>query len=112
MNASIVRAFGAWKNTGALLPPVPASPPRPRPRVLLVDRPGSVQSTVVSGRPGPAVSDADWYDVLVANTVYADAFGSRLVKNIREEKGYTYSPLRRFLYAPRREPSPDAGRRP
>ncbi len=92
VNASIVRAFGAWKNAGAPLPPVPASPPARGREFLLVDRPGSVQSTVVSGRPGPGVSDPDWYDVLVANTVYADAFGSRLVKNIREEKGYTYSP--------------------
>lgn len=92
VNASIARAFGAWKSAGAPLPPVPASPPARGREFLLVDRPGSVQSTVVSGRPGPGVSDADWYDVLVANTVYADAFGSRLVKNIREEKGYTYSP--------------------
>ena len=90
--AAVARAFGAWKGEGA---PVPSAPPSPGARgreIFLVDRPGSVQSTVVSGRPGPGASDPDWYDVLVANTIYADAFGSRLVTNIREEKGYTYSP--------------------
>jgi predicted Zn-dependent peptidase len=90
--AAVARAFGAWKAAGAPLPSVPPSPPARGRELLLVDRPGSVQSTVVAGRPGPNVADADWYDVLVANTIYADAFGSRLVKNIREEKGYTYSP--------------------
>ncbi len=90
--ASIAKAFGAWKAEGTPVPPAPPSPgPRGR-EILVVDRPGSVQSTIVSGRPGPVATDADWYDVLVANTIYADAFGSRLVKNIREEKGYTYSP--------------------
>jgi len=90
--AAVARAFGAWKASGETLPPTPAPPAARAREILLVDRPGSVQSTVVSGRPGPAVSDPDWYDVLVANTIYADAFGSRLVTNIREEKGYTYSP--------------------
>ena len=88
----VTRSFGAWKAGGSPPPPTPPSPPARGREILLLDRPGSVQSTVVSGRPGPGVFDADWYDVLVANTIYADAFGSRLVTNIREEKGYTYSP--------------------
>jgi len=90
--AAVVKAFGGWAASGAPLPSTPPSPSARAREILLLDRPGSVQSTIVSGRPGPAVSDPDWYDVLVANTIYADAFGSRLVQNIREEKGYTYSP--------------------
>ena len=90
--AAVARVFGAWKAAGAAIPPAPPSPEaRPR-EIFLVGRPGSVQSTIAAGRPGPKVTDPDWYDVLVANTIYADAFGSRLVTNIREEKGYTYSP--------------------
>ena len=90
--AAVAKAFGAWTGAGELVPAAPATPAaRPR-EVLVVDRPGSVQSTIVSGRPGPNVSDPDWFDVVVANTIYADAFGSRLVRNIREDKGYTYSP--------------------
>jgi predicted Zn-dependent peptidase len=90
--AAVTKVFGAWKGAGELIAEAPASPGARAREIHLVDRPGSVQSTVVSGRPGPKVSDSDWYDVLVANTIYADAFGSRLVRNIREEKGYTYSP--------------------
>lgn len=97
---AVARAFGAWKATGDPLPSLPPSPPARAREILLVDRPGSVQSTVVAGRPGPAASDADWYDVLVANTLYAEAFSSRLVTNIREQKGYTYSPSGSFT--PRR----------
>jgi len=90
--AAAAKVFGGWRAAGEPVPPTPPVPPaRPR-ELLLLDRPGSVQSTVVAGRPGPAVTDPDWYDVLVANTIYADAFGSRLVTNLREEKGYTYSP--------------------
>jgi predicted Zn-dependent peptidase len=92
----VAKAFGAWKGSGEPVAASPASPAARGREIRLVDRPGSVQSTVVSGRPGPKVSDADWYDVLVANTIYADAFGSRLVRNIREEKGYTYSPAGAF----------------
>lgn len=92
VQASVAKSFGAWKGAGEPLPEAPPSPGARAREIRLVDRPGSVQSTVVSGRPGPEVSDPDWYDVVVANTIYADAFGSRLVRNIREEKGYTYSP--------------------
>ncbi len=90
--AVVAKAFGAWKGAGDVVADAPASPGARAREIHLVDRPGSVQSTVVSGRPGPKVSDPDWYDVLVANTIYADAFGSRLTQNIREAKGYTYSP--------------------
>ena len=110
--AAVAKAFGAWKGAGAPLPAAPASPAARGREILLVDRPGSVQSTVVSGRPGPNVSDPDWYDVLVANTIYADAFGSRLVKNIREEKGYTYSPSGDFTTRRAGSLLADAGRRP
>jgi predicted Zn-dependent peptidase len=42
---------------------------------------------------GPLRSDPDYEAALVANAVYGGTFGSRLVSNIREDKGYTYSPF-------------------
>jgi zinc protease len=36
--------------------------------------------------------DRDWYRLALANSIYGGAFHSRLVLNIREQKGYTYSP--------------------
>ncbi len=85
-------AFRGWKGVGE---PVPETPPSPKPRgreLYLVDRPGSVQSTLMVGRPAPRATDPDYYPTLVANTIFGGAFGSRLVLNIREDKGYTYSP--------------------
>jgi predicted Zn-dependent peptidase len=58
----------------------------------VVARPGSVQSQILVGRPTVTVTDPAYYPLLVANTICAGSFGSRLVENIREDKGYTYSP--------------------
>jgi len=34
----------------------------------------------------------DWFPFTLANSIFGGAFNSRLVMNIREQKGYTYSP--------------------
>src|SRR5437773_2620392 len=91
-SAAVTRLFGPWKGTGeapAATPPTPAAAPR---RLLVVNRPGSVQSLILIGRPAVTVTDPAYYPLLVANTICAGSFGSRLVENIREDKGYTYSP--------------------
>jgi zinc protease len=91
-SAAITRFFGSWKATGeatAATPPPPGASTR---RLLVVSRPGSVQSLILMGRPAATVTDPDYFPLLVANTICAGSFGSRLVENIREDKGYTYSP--------------------
>ncbi len=85
-------AFKGWKGAGEALPATPPSPKARGRELYLVDRPGSVQSLLMVGRPGPKASDPDYYPSVVANTIFGGAFGSRLVHNIREDKGYTYSP--------------------
>jgi len=92
VQAAISRHFGPWAATGAALPETPASPAAGARRLYVVPRPGSVQSQIVMGRPAATVTDPGYYPLLVANTIYAGSFGSRLVENIREDKGYTYSP--------------------
>ena len=90
--AAVSRLFGGWKMPGD---PVAATAPPPGPRereILFVARPGSVQSNVLVGRTGPKISDPDYFPGTVANTIFGGGFASRLVNNIREEKGYTYSP--------------------
>jgi zinc protease len=64
-----------------------------------VDRPGSVQASIRLG--GPAVPrDAPDYPALqLANLVYGGYFSSRLVENIREDKGYTYGPHSRISHS-------------
>jgi predicted Zn-dependent peptidase len=65
---------------------VPAVP------ALLVDRPGAVQTTVRMGGAAPLRSDPDYPAAKLANLVFGGYFSSRLVANIRERRGYTYSP--------------------
>jgi zinc protease len=50
----------------------------------------SMQATLRVGHRAFARSHPDYYPMQVVNTVYGGYFGSRLMKNIREEKGYTY----------------------
>ena len=86
--------FGAWK---APAEPVIAAPVRPTATpehvVFVVPRPDSVQTTLQLGTFGPLRSDTDYEAAVVANAIYGGTFGSRLTTNIREDKGYTYSPF-------------------
>ncbi|MFY9529313.1 MAG: pitrilysin family protein [Candidatus Acidiferrales bacterium] len=91
----LVRAkFGGWTAPGGA--PVAATPKpatAPPHTVFLVSRPGSVQTTLEFGTFGPLRSDPDYEAVDVANAIYGAMFSSRLITNIREDKGYTYSPF-------------------
>ena len=69
------------------------APPRYSGRhVHLVHLPGTVQTQVLLGNLAITRRDPDWYRLVLANSIYGGAFHSRLVMNIREQKGYTYSP--------------------
>jgi predicted Zn-dependent peptidase len=84
-------AFGSWprRRPSSAVPPPP--PLRPGP-TLFVDRPGSVQTNIRIAGPALPPTDPDAYALEVANTIFGGYFVSRLVENIRERKGYTYSP--------------------
>ncbi|TYB98652.1 insulinase family protein [Micromonospora sp. WP24] len=59
-------------------------------RIILVDRPGSVQSTLRLGHPAPHRAHPDHVAMTLAGTVLGGAFTSRLNHLIREVRGYTY----------------------
>ena len=84
-------ALGSWKGAGrvARLPALPPIEPGP---ILLVDRPGAAQSNVRIGGPALTRRDAGLPALQLANMIFGGYFSSRLVENIREHKGYTYSP--------------------
>ncbi|MGH9150687.1 MAG: M16 family metallopeptidase, partial [Acidimicrobiales bacterium] len=67
------------------------APMRPGPTVI-VDRPGAVQTNVRIGGPAVPRGHPDHPALALANLVFGGYFISRLVENIRERKGYTYSP--------------------
>jgi zinc protease len=90
VEASIRKAFGPWSK-GA-----PAEPVLPKPSstraVHLIDRPGAPQSTIILGMPTIDPSKDDYVALTVMDALLGGAFASRITKNIREDKGYTYSP--------------------
>jgi len=55
-----------------------------------IEQPGAIQSAIRIGRPIVTIEHKDYSVLSVANTIIGGYFGSRLMKNIREEKGYTY----------------------
>jgi predicted Zn-dependent peptidase len=88
----VEKIFGAWKAPAADAIAFPAPPRHSGRKVHVVHLPGTVQTQIVLGNLGITRRDPDWYRVVLANSIYGGAFHSRLVLNIREQKGYTYSP--------------------
>ena len=88
----ITSAFGNWKATGDKLPDLPEAPASSTHAFLVLPRPGSVQSTLRVGRPAVAAPHADRIPLQLANVILGGSFDSRITRNIREDKGYTYSP--------------------
>lgn len=93
MRAEVAKAFGSWKRVA--LPPAPklVLPVRDKRQIYVIDRPGSVQSTILIGAPAPPRRSPDYIPLRTTNMIYGGAFYSRLTRNIRESKGYTYSPF-------------------
>jgi zinc protease len=92
MLGTIEKAFGAWSGKKFVSEAAPA-PPNPRGRrVYLVHVPGAVQTQLLAGCHAITRKHPDWIKLGLTNSLYGGAFNSRLVMNIREDKGYTYSP--------------------
>ncbi len=92
MLAQIEKAFGSWSSGAVEGAPDPALPEVRARRVYLVHLPESVQTQILIGNRAITRKHPDWLRLTLANSIYGGAFNSRLVMNIREQKGYTYSP--------------------
>jgi predicted Zn-dependent peptidase len=91
MEAGVRKAFDSWAAG-----PAKAAAPSPAPKTggfALLDRPGAPQSTVMLGLKVPDPAQADWIVLQVTDSLLGGSFASRIVANIREQKGYTYSPF-------------------
>jgi len=86
------RHFGGWTVSGARpeVPAVPAARQPARRQVYLIDKPGAAQSQIRIGGIGVPRSTADYFPLLVMNTVLGGSFTSRLNTNLREKNGYAY----------------------
>lgn len=90
-HAAAERHFGSWKGGAAAAdaPPVPA--PKAERTVYLLDRPKSSQVSFFLGNLAAREDNPAYFDLLVLNGVLGGSFSSRLVRDLREAKGYTYS---------------------
>ena len=87
---SIRKSFGSWKDGPEILINVPE--PLKTHKVYIIDRPGAPQSVLNIGLPVISPSDKDYIALSVTNSLLGGSFISRITKNIRENKGYSYSP--------------------
>src|SRR5258705_11127638 len=99
VKGAIERAFAAWTKAGDKPSFQYPTLPQLRPATIyLVDKPGSAQSVVNIGLPGPPRNTPDYFALQVLNTILGGQFQSRLNANIREQKGYSYGVGSGFAY--------------
>jgi zinc protease len=91
VNASLEKAFGSWvAGPEVNYPPVV---PQKTNAIAQVDRKDAPQTTIMVGLPTLTPNDADYVAMQITNSLLGGSFGSRITSNIREDKGYTYSPF-------------------
>ena len=90
VESAIRQHFGDWKAGNP--PTKPTVSPVSRRGIHFIDRPGAVQSTLYIGLPVIDATNPEFLSFTVMNALLGGSFGSRITSNIREQKGYTYSP--------------------
>jgi zinc protease len=98
------RHFGDWPAGQPTVSEFEVIPGVDTTTVFIVDRPGSVQSEIRIGDVGVARQHADYFPLLVMNTILGGAFTSRLNLSLRERHGFTYGAHSGFAF--RRRPGP------
>jgi zinc protease len=101
--AAVERHLGDWAGQGPGHRTIEPAQRGGR-RVVLVDRPGSVQSELRVGHLGINRADPRYFPALVMAALLGGVFGSRLNLRLREELGYTYGA--RSTFDPRRAVGP------
>jgi len=103
LKALVEKQFGGWK-PGRAAQAALGSPETTDAKLILVDRPGAPQTTLVCFSMGLARSTPDYAPVEVMNTDLGGLFSSRINMNLREAHGYTYGAFSFFMY--HRAPGP------
>lgn len=97
--AAAGEALGGWSPPGTAteLPPLPELTGAD---LLLVHRPGALQSQLRLSAAAVPRTDPRYPALQLANLVFGGYFSSRLVENLREDKGYTYSAYSMLEFSP------------
>lgn len=90
VKAAVEEKLSSWRKGPEVNYPI--AKPESDGLVKIVDRPGAPQSTILYGLPVVDPSSEDYIALDVMNSLLGGSFGSRITSNIREDKGYTYSP--------------------
>jgi zinc protease len=90
LRAAIENAFRDW--TRGSPSTIPAAKPVATRSLQSIDRPAAEQSTIYLGLAVPDATSPDYIAVSAMDAMLGGSFGSRITSNIREDKGYTYSP--------------------
>ncbi|GHE35096.1 peptidase M16 [Streptomyces longispororuber] len=90
LDAVLADTLGAWTGDTAEPRPVPPVTADDTGRVVIVDRPGAVQTQLLIGRVGPDRHDRVWPAQVLGTYCLGGTLTSRLDRVLREEKGYTY----------------------
>jgi predicted Zn-dependent peptidase len=98
------RRLSGWRGPEVAPAPLPAAEFSPRPRIMVLDKPGAPQAAVRAGHPGIARLDPSFDHLIVFNQILGGQFTSRLNEKLREEKGFTYGVRSHFEC--RRAPGP------
>jgi len=90
LEAALRSAFGDWQEGPAAteLPPVANTTLQ----LQLIDRPDAPQSSIRLAVPVPHPAHDLYFPTTLMNSLLGGTFGSRITSNIREDKGYSYSP--------------------
>lgn len=81
--------FGDLSNTSIPVEEIPAEPSTEK-KYRIVNDSNGVQGSIRIARPFPNRHHPDFLKAMVLNSLFGGFFGSRLMANIREDKGYTY----------------------
>ncbi len=92
LTALLDKGFGNWTPPAAAKgsKTIPAIPFATTSRVVLIDKPGAIQSVIRVGQLMPGGLDPRNFDYDAANGVLGGSFTARLNMNLREDKGWTY----------------------
>ena len=83
-------ALGSWKAGRRAAPTYSTPPSRTGREILVVDRPGSVQSVIYIGNLAIQRANREWIPLIVSNQVLGGSAASRLFMDLREKRSLTY----------------------
>ncbi len=98
------RHLAGWGGSPADGHPFRVAPDSKARRLLVVHRPGAVQSEVRVGHVGAERTTPDYFALSIATIVFGGSFTSRLNLNLRERHGFTYGVRARYSFRSRPGP--------